>query len=90
MEMTDDRYLVIIGKPVLGQWSVTPINIWMIMSAYFTLIFIYLLKVNKTWNLFKVSIKDSSKRWRRFGIFIADFEQIEHLVLVILLLSLNR
>ena len=60
------------------------------MSAYFTLIFIYLLKVNKTWNLFKVSIKDSSKRWRRFGIFIADFEQIEHLVLVILLLNLNR
>ena len=89
MEMTDDRYLVIIGKPVLGQWSVTPINIW-IMSAYFTLIFIYLLKVNKTWNLFKVSIKDSSKRWRRFGIFIADFEQIEHLVLVIPLLGLNR
>ena len=39
METTDDRYLVIIGKPVLGQWSVAPINIWMILSAYFTLFF---------------------------------------------------
>ena len=42
------------------------------------------------WNLFKVNTKESRKRWSRFGIFIANFGQIRHLTLVLLLLSLNK
>ena len=30
------------------------------------------------------------RQWRRFGIFIVNFEHISHLVLVFLLLTLNR
>ena len=41
------------------------------------------------WNLFKVSIKDSSKRWRDFGICVAEFAQIEHLALVTLFADYN-
>ena len=34
--------------------------------------------------------KETGTGWRRFGVFIADFEHISHLVLVFLLLSLSR
>ena len=36
--------------------------------------------------MFKVNKKDN---WRRFGIFIVNFEHISDLVLVFLLLTLN-
>ena len=29
-------------------------------------------------------------QWRRFGVFIPDFKQILHIVLVLLLLKLNK
>ena len=39
----------------------------------------------------KLTIKIPERRhWRRFGIFIINFEQISHLVLVFLLLTLSR
>ena len=37
--------------------------------------------------MFKVNNKDT---WRRFGVFIFNFEHILHLVLVFLVLLLNR
>ena len=39
----------------------------------------------------KLTIKTSERRhWYRSGVFVVNFEHISHLVLVILLLSLNR
>ena len=39
----------------------------------------------------KLTIKIPERRyWRRFGIFIVNFEYISHLVLVFLLLTLSR
>ena len=54
---------------------------------------IYLLKVNnrntKT-RCSKLTIKIPERRhWRRPGVFIVNFEDISHLVLVFLLLTLN-
>ena len=41
--------------------------------------------------MFKVTIKTSERRhWCRSGVFVVNFEHISHLVLVILLLTLNR
>ena len=38
----------------------------------------------------KLTIKTLERRhWRRFGVFIVDFEHISHLVLVSLLLTLS-
>ena len=58
---------------------------------------IYLLKVNnKNFRTrceicSKLTIKTPERRqWRRFGVFIVDFEHISHLVLVFLLLTLSR
>ena len=31
-----------------------------------------------------------TRTWRRFGVFIVDFEHISHLVLVFLLLTLSK
>ena len=47
---------------------------------------IYLFKVNK----FKLTMKTSE--WRRLpsGVFVINFEQISHIVLVFLLLTLNK
>ena len=39
------------------------------------------------WNLFKVNNKDT---WRRYGVFIAKFEQISHMALMFSLLTLNK
>ena len=57
---------------------------------------IYLLKVNnrntRTINMFKVNNKDNSTTQltsRRSGVFLVNFEDISHLVLVFLLLTLN-
>ena len=34
--------------------------------------------------------KNNTRHWRRFGVFIVNFEHISHLFLVFLLLTLNR
>ena len=39
--------------------------------------------------MFKVTSKDARTIWRRFCVFIVNFEHILHLVLVFLLLTLN-
>ena len=39
---------------------------------------------------FKVITKTLERRWRRSGVFIANFEHIPHPVLVFLLLTLSR
>ena len=40
--------------------------------------------------MFNVNNKDTERRqWRRFGIFIVNFEHISDFVLVFLLLTLN-
>ena len=40
--------------------------------------------------MFKINIKDTeSRRWRRAGAFIVNFERISHFSLVFLLLTLN-
>ena len=42
------------------------------------------------WNMFEVNNKDTERRqWRRFGVFIVNFEHISNLALVLLLLTLN-
>ena len=58
---------------------------------------IYMLKVNSRNTgtrceiCSKVTIKTPGRRqWRRFGVFIVNFEHIPHLVLVFLLLTLSR
>ena len=39
----------------------------------------------------KLTIKTPERRqWRRSGVFIVNFERISHLVLVLLLLTLNK
>ena len=39
----------------------------------------------------KLTIKTSERRhWRRYGIFIVNFEQVSHIALVFPLLSLNK
>ena len=57
---------------------------------------IYLLKVNnrntRTWCEIcsKLTIKTPERRhWCRSGVFIVNFEHVSHLVLVLLLLTLN-
>ena len=57
---------------------------------------IYLLKVNNTntrarcGTCSKLTIKTPERRqWCRSGLFIVNFEHISHLVLVLLLLTLN-
>ena len=44
---------------------------------------------NSVWNLFKVNIKDSIIGFRS-GVFIVNFEQISHIVLVFPLLNLSK
>ena len=40
--------------------------------------------------MFKLNNKDLERgQWRRFGVFVVNFEHILHLVLVFLLLTLN-
>ena len=58
---------------------------------------IYLLKVNNRNTrtrceiCSKLTIKTSERRhWRRFGIFIVNFEHISHVVLVFVLLTLSE
>ena len=46
-------------------------------------------RYNKVWIMFKVTSKDTRTIWRRFCVFIVNFEYILHLVLVFLLLTLN-
>ena len=36
-----------------------------------------------------MSLVEASQPWRRSGVFIVNFEQISHFVLVFLLLTLN-
>ena len=57
----------------------------------------YMLKVNKrnTRTMCKLCSKLTIKtperlRWRRFSVFIVNFEHVSHLVLVFLLLTLSR
>ena len=38
-------------------------------------------------NMFKVNTKDT--RWRRSGVFIVNFEDLLHLILVLILLTVN-
>ena len=47
---------------------------------------------NSVWNIFRVNNKEVIERrhWRRSGVFIVKFEQILHIVLVFLLLTLNK
>ena len=44
------------------------------------------------YNFDKCSLSNSAKvkEWRRSGVFIVNFEQISHLVLAFLLLTLSR
>ena len=45
---------------------------------------------NNVWNLFKVINKDTRMTsWRRSDVFIVNFEQISHIVMVFPLLILN-
>ena len=45
----------------------------------------------KVWNMFAVNNRTPEGRlWRRFGVFIVNFEQISHLFLVFPLLNLNK
>ena len=57
---------------------------------------IYLLKVNNRNTrtrceiCSKLTIRTSERhQWRRYGVFIVNFEHISHLVLLLLLLTLN-
>ena len=46
---------------------------------------------NDVWNLFKVNNRDTDQRqWPRSGVFIINFEQISHFVLVLPLLNFNE
>ena len=40
--------------------------------------------------MFEVNNKDTRRHWRRFGVFIDNFEYISHLFLMFLLLTLNK
>ena len=40
--------------------------------------------------LFKVSNRNNRNTWRHSGVFIVNFENISHLFLVLLLLTLNK
>ena len=39
--------------------------------------------------MFKVNNKETESHWRRSGVFIVNFEDNSHLVLVLLFLTLN-
>ena len=49
---------------------------------------------NNVWDLFKVNYKDLKtlewRHWRRYGVFLVNFEQIPHIALVFPLLTLNN
>ena len=47
-------------------------------------------KQNNVWNLFKVKIRTPERRQWRSGVFILNFKEILHIVLVFLLLNLNK
>ena len=57
---------------------------------------IYLFKVNNrntgtVWNMFKINIKTPERsQWRRSGVFIVNFKQISHIVLVSIVVDFEQ
>ena len=48
-------------------------------------------KKRNVWNLFKVDNRDTRRRhWRRSCVFMVNFEQISHIILLFPLLTLNK
>ena len=79
MEWDKQIYGKVVGEFKVALKGTTSREIWKILSGAI-LFGNYMFKVNNR----------NTRKWRRSGIFIVNFENISHLVIVFLLITLSR